>query len=39
MEITVDISDNQLEQLKALVDESNDEVAILMAVYYTLDNY
>ena len=39
MEITVDISDNQLEQLKALVDESSNEVAILMAVYYTLDNY
>ena len=39
MEITVDISDNQLEQLKALVDESNDKIAILTAVYYTLDNY
>ena len=39
MEVIVDVSDNQLEQLKALVDESNDEVAILTAVYYTLDNY
>lgn len=39
MEVTVDISDNQLEQLKALVNESTNEIAILTAIYYTLDNY
>ena len=39
MEITVDISNNQLEELKALVNESTNEIAILTAIYYTLDNY
>ena len=39
MEVTVDISDNQLEQLKMLVNEPINEMAIRMAVYYTLDNY